>query len=76
MIEAKPEPGARIHTTGILVKEAADEIDTPAEFSRSIQGVRLYAPSLKHIDLASRDYYFQTTDTAALIVSSPSVTAA
>ena len=67
VIEAKPEPGARIHTTGILVKEAADEIDTPAEFSRSIQGVRLYAPSLKHIDLASRDYYFQTTDTAALI---------
>jgi len=67
VIEAKPEPGARIHTTGILVKEAADEIDTPAEFCRSIHGVRLYAPSLKHIDLASRGYFFQTTDTAALI---------
>ena len=67
VIETKSEPGARIHTTGILVKEAADEIDTPAEFSRAIHGVRLYAPSLKHIDLASRDYYFQTTDTAALI---------
>ena len=67
VIEAKSEPGARIHTTGILVKEAADEIDTPAEFSRAIHGVRLYAPSLKYIDLASRDYYFQTTDTAALI---------
>lgn len=67
VIEAKEEPGARIHTTGILVKEAADEVDTPAQFSRAIHGVRLYAPSLRHIDLASRDYYFLTTDTAGLI---------
>ena len=51
VIEAKDEPGARIHTTGILVKEAADEVDTPPQFSRAIHGVRLYAPSLKHIDL-------------------------
>jgi flavin-dependent dehydrogenase len=67
VIEAKEEPGARIHTTGILVKEAADEVDTPPQFSRAIHGVRLYAPSLKHIDLSSRDYYFLTTDTAGLI---------
>ena len=67
IIEAKSEPGARIHTTGILVKEAADEVDTPPQFSRSIHGVRLYAPSLRHIDLSSRDYYFLTTDTANLI---------
>lgn len=67
VIEAKAEPGARIHTTGILVKEAADEVDTPPQFSRAIHGVRLYAPSLKHIDLQSRDYFFLTTDTAGLI---------
>jgi digeranylgeranylglycerophospholipid reductase len=67
VIEAKDEPGARIHTTGILVKEASDEVDTPPQFSRSIHGVRLYAPSLRHIDLSSRDYYFLTTDTAGLI---------
>jgi len=67
VIEAKDEPGARIHTTGILVKEAADEVDTPPQFSRAIHGVRLYAPSLRHIDLASRDYFFLTTDTAGLI---------
>ncbi len=67
VIEAKAEPGARIHTTGILVKEAADEVDTPPQFSRAIHGVRLYAPSLRHIDLSSRDYYFLTTDTAGLI---------
>lgn len=67
VIEAKDEPGARIHTTGILVKEAVDEVDMPPQFSRTIHGVRLYSPSLKHIDLSSRDYYFLTTDTAGLI---------
>ena len=67
VIEAKNEPGARIHTTGILVKEAADEVDTPPQFSRAIHGVRLYSPSLKHIDLSSNDYFFLTTDTAGLI---------
>ncbi len=67
VIEAKAEPGARIHTTGILVKEAAEEVDTPPQFSRAIHGVRLYAPSLKFIDLATPEYYFLTTDTAGLM---------
>ena len=67
VIEAKDEPGARIHTTGILVREAADEIDFPPDFSRTIHGVRLYAPSLNSIDLGASGYYFLTTDTAALI---------
>jgi digeranylgeranylglycerophospholipid reductase len=67
VIEAKPEPGARIHTTGILVKEAAEEVDTPPQFSRAIHKVRLYAPSLKSVDLAMPDYYFLTTDTAGLL---------
>jgi digeranylgeranylglycerophospholipid reductase len=67
VIESKSDPGARIHTTGILVKEASEEIDTPAKFSRAIHGVRLYAPSLKSIDLHSPGYYFLTTDTAGLI---------
>lgn len=67
VIEAKPDPGARIHTTGIMVKEASDEVDTPPHVPRTIHGVRLYAPSLRFIDLASRDYYFLTTDTAALM---------
>ena len=67
VIESKSDPGARIHTTGILVKEASEEIDTPARFSRAIHGVRLYAPSLKSIDLHSPGYYFLTTDTAGVI---------
>ena len=67
VIEAKSDPGARIHTTGILVKEACDEVDTPPQFSRTIHNVRLYAPSLRYIDLHAADYYFLTTDTAGLI---------
>ena len=67
VIESKSDPGARIHTTGILVKEAAEEVDTPAKFSRAIQGVRLYSPSLKSIDLRAPGYFFLTTDTAGLI---------
>ena len=67
VIESKSDPGARIHTTGILVKEAAEEVDTPANLSRVIHGVRLYSPSLKSIDLRAPGYYFLTTDTAGLI---------
>jgi digeranylgeranylglycerophospholipid reductase len=67
VIESKTDPGARIHTTGILVKEAAEEVDTPAKFSRIIHGVRLYSPSLKSIELRAPGYYFLTTDTAGLV---------
>jgi digeranylgeranylglycerophospholipid reductase len=67
VIESKREPGARIHTTGILVKEADEEIDTPPHLTRTIHGVRLYAPNLKFIDLFAPGYYFLTTDTDGLL---------
>lgn len=64
VLEAKADPGARIHTTGILVKEAADEIDLPFHLTRRVHGVRIYAPNLKSVDLFAPGYYFLTTDTA------------
>jgi digeranylgeranylglycerophospholipid reductase len=67
VLEKKPEPGAQVHTTGILVQEAADLLDPPARLVRAVPGVRLYAPSLKSIDLASPGYRFLTTDTPALL---------
>ena len=67
VIEAKRDPGARIHTSGILVKEADEEIDAPLHLTRAIHGVRLYAPNLKSIDLFAPDYYFLTTDTDGLL---------
>ena len=67
VLEAKDDAGARVATTGILVKEAAEEIDVPHAMTRCIHGVRLYAPNLRHIDLFSPGSFFLTTDTARLL---------
>src|SRR5690606_34408609 len=67
VIDAKAEPGARIHTTGILVREAVEEIDIPHRLIRRVPGVRLYAPTLASMDLFSPGYAFYTTRTADLL---------
>ena len=67
VLEAKSDPGARIHTTGILVKEAAEERDVPARLVRPVSAVRLYAPNLEYTDLAAPGYYFLTTDMPGLM---------
>ena len=67
VIDAKREPGARVHTSGILVREAIEEIDIPHALTRRVPGVRLYSPSLKCADLFSPGYAFYTTRTADLI---------
>ena len=67
VIDAKREPGARVRTTGILVKEAVDACDIPSALTRKIHGVRLYAPSGKHSDLFAPGYYFLATDTPAIM---------
>ena len=67
VVEKKTDPGAKLHTTGIIVKDAVDQIalldSLPAALVRRIPGVRLYAPSLKFVDLAAPGYYFLATDT-------------
>ncbi|MGV8838943.1 MAG: NAD(P)/FAD-dependent oxidoreductase [Bauldia sp.] len=67
VIDALPGPGARIHTTGILVREAIEEIDVPWRFTRRVPGVRLYAPNLAATDLFAPGYAFFTTRTAELL---------
>jgi geranylgeranyl reductase family protein len=67
VIERKRDPGAHVRTTGILVKEAADEADIPLSLTRKVRGVRLYPPSLKHCDHWSPGYYFLATDTPNLL---------
>ena len=67
VLESKPEAGARVATTGILVKEAAEEIDLPHTLTRRVHGVRLHAPNLRYIDLFSPGSFFLTTDTANLL---------
>jgi flavin-dependent dehydrogenase len=71
VLERKSDPGEKLHTTGIIVKEAVDESPLleglPAELVRRIDGVRLYAPNLRHVDLAAPGYYFLATDTPNLM---------
>ncbi|MFO1315702.1 MAG: NAD(P)/FAD-dependent oxidoreductase [Burkholderiales bacterium] len=65
--DRKREPGARVHTTGLVVKEAAERWEIPATLTRRVRGVRLYAPSLASLDLVAAGYYFLATDTPALM---------
>jgi digeranylgeranylglycerophospholipid reductase len=67
VLDKKPEPGVQLHTTGIMVKEAADELHIPTQFTRKVRGVRLYAPGMKQVDLDSPGYYFLATDTGGVL---------
>lgn len=71
VLERKADVGEKLHTTGIIVKDAVDQIalldGLPAAIVRRIEGVRLYAPSLRHVDLAAPGYYFLATDTPQLM---------
>lgn len=71
VLEKKPDAGAKLHTTGIIVKDAIDQIallDTlPKALVRRIPGVRLYAPNLRCVDLEAPGYYFLATDTPAVM---------
>ncbi len=67
VLDAKTEPGARVRTTGILVKEAVAECDIPSTLTRKIPGVRLYAPNHQSMDLFAPGYYFLATDTPAIM---------
>ena len=67
VVERKSDVGDMPHTTGILVKEVADEWDVPEHLTRKIHGVRLYAPSLRSVDIVSAGYYFLATDTPRMM---------
>lgn len=67
VLDAKDEPGAKLRTTGIVVKEASDDFDLPANLMRKVRGTRLYAPSGKALELSAPGYFFQATDTAGVL---------
>ncbi len=67
VIDRTADPVAHVRTTGLVVKEAAERWEVPASLTRRVRGVRLYAPSLATLDLASPGYYFLATDTPALM---------
>lgn len=67
VIDRKTAPGTRLHTTGIVVKEAAEELRLPPGLTARVRGVRLYNPALRAVDLDSPGYYFLATDTAGVL---------
>ena len=67
VLDAKPDPGAQVRTTGIVVKEASDEFDLPARLMRKVHGVRLYAPDDRSLDLSAPGYFFQASDMPGLM---------
>lgn len=71
VLEKKADAGEKLHTTGIIVKDAVDQVALldalPSALVRRVPGVRLYAPNLKFVDLAAPGYYFLTTDTPGVM---------
>jgi flavin-dependent dehydrogenase len=70
VLERKDDPGERLHTTGILVKEVVEQTwlqRIPASLLQRVEQVRLYAPNLRSVRLAAPGYYFMTTDTPNLL---------
>lgn len=70
VLERKRDPGLKLHTTGIIVAEAAARgtlAAVPAGLVHRIADVRLYAPNLRSMRLSSPGYHFLTTDTPGLM---------
>lgn len=70
VLERKADPGERLHTTGIVVKEAMEQTwlrRMPGHLGQRIERVRMYAPNLRSVLLAAPDYYFLTTDMPNLL---------
>jgi flavin-dependent dehydrogenase len=71
VLEKKSSAGAKLHTTGIIVKDAVDSVpwlaEVPPALVRRIEGVRLYAPNMRHVDLHAPGYWFWATDAPALL---------
>jgi len=67
VLERRSDVGEKLHTTGIIVKDAIDQLTIldglPDALVRRVTGVRLYAPNLEHVDLRAPGYYFLATDT-------------
>jgi len=70
VLERKRDPGIGLHTTGIVVREAAEGTHLgamPPALCRRVERVRLYSPNLRSLALQSPGYYFLTTDTPGVM---------
>lgn len=71
ILERKRDAGERLHTTGIIVKDAIEAIEAiapiPPAIVRAVSGVRLHAPGGGSLALDSPGYFFLATDTPAMM---------
>jgi flavin-dependent dehydrogenase len=70
VLERKRDPGIKLHTTGIIVREAAEGTwlgRLPPGLVHRVEGVRLHAPNLRCMRLSRPDYYFLATDTPGVM---------
>ncbi|MFT3896335.1 MAG: NAD(P)/FAD-dependent oxidoreductase [Thermomonas sp.] len=70
VLERKRDPGIKLHTTGIIVREAAEGTwlsRLPPHLVHRVEGVRLHAPNLRCMRLSRPDYYFLATDTPGVM---------
>src|SRR5204863_8209540 len=68
VLERKHDPGVKLHTTGILVRDLVVQLPLldglPPELGRRVNGVRLYAPNMPSADLAAPRFHFPAADGA------------
>jgi len=66
VLERKHDPGGKLHTTGILVRDVIEQVPLldglPGGLVRRINGVRLCAPNMSCVDLAAPGYFFTRPD--------------
>lgn len=67
VLERLPEPGARVHTTGLLIQEVVERLAPPRSLLRRIEGLRLHAPDLRYLDVEAPGYGFYATDTPGVM---------
>ncbi len=56
ILEQKLEPGQQPASTGLLLREASEPWEIPDKLVRPLRGLRLYAPSLRWVDLVFPGY--------------------
>ena len=70
VLARKRDPGIKLHTTGIIVREAAEGTwlsRLPPRLVHRVEGVRLHAPNLRCMRLSRPEYYFLATDTPGVM---------
>ena len=67
VLERKKSIDYYTQSTGIFVKEIAEQISLPHSLSRKITGIRLYTPNMNCIPLSSPNYYFLATHTSKVL---------